>query len=48
MLFKTNSNGHTHPSISLFILEQDTIGETKENNKWRSTQKPRTPPKTFL
>ena len=43
MLFKTNTNGHKHPSISLFILEQDTNGETKENNKWHSTQEPHTP-----
>ena len=45
MLFKTNTNGHRHPSISLIIIEQDTIGETKENNKWHSTQEPRTPQK---
>ena len=32
MLFRTNTNGHKHPSISLFIIEQDTISETKENN----------------
>ena len=43
MLFKTNTNGHRHPSISLFITEQDTIGEIKEKNKWHSTQEPRTP-----
>ena len=43
MLFKTNTNGHRHPSISLIIIEQDTIGETKENNKWHSSQEPRTP-----
>ena len=43
MLFETNSSGHKHPSISLFIIEQDTIGETKENNKLHSTQEPRTP-----
>ena len=43
MLFKTNTNGHKHPSISLLIIEQDTIGKTKENNKWHSTQEPRTP-----
>ena len=43
MLFKTNTNGHKHPSISLIIIEQNTIGETKENNKWHSTQEPRTP-----
>ena len=34
MLFKTNTDGHKHPSISLFIIELDTIGETKENKKW--------------
>ena len=38
MLSKTNINGHRHPCISLFIIKQDTIGETKENNKWHSTQ----------
>ena len=32
MLFKINTNGHKHQSISLFIIEQDAIGETKENN----------------
>ena len=45
MSFKTNTDGHKHPSISIFITEQDTIGETNENNKWHSTQEPRTPPK---
>ena len=48
MLFKTNHNGHKHPSISLFIIEQDKINEAKENNKWHSTQKPRPPQKTVL
>ena len=43
MLFETNTNGHNHPCISLIIIEQDTIDETKENNKWLSTQEPRTP-----
>ena len=46
MLFKTNTNGHKHPSISLFIIEQDTIDETKEKNKWHSTHEPRNSPKT--
>ena len=32
-----------HPNISLIIIEQGIIGETKEN-KWHSTQEPRTPP----
>ena len=45
MLFETNSNGHKHPSISLIGIEQDTIGETKGNNKWHSTQEPRSPKK---
>ena len=27
-----NTNGHKHPSISLFIIEQDTIGEIKESD----------------
>ena len=44
MLFKTNTKGHKHPNIRLFITEQYTIDETKEN-KWRSAQEPRTPPK---
>ena len=48
MSFKTNTNGHKHPSISLFIIEQGTIGETKENNMWYSTRELRTPPKTVL
>ena len=29
--------------VSFIIIEQNTIGETKENNKWHSTQEPRTP-----
>ena len=41
-MFKSNTNGHNHPSIS-FIREQDTNGETNENNKWQSAQEPRTP-----
>ena len=44
MLFKTNANGHNHPTIRYIIIEQDTIGETKENNEWHSTQEPHTPP----
>ena len=44
MLFKTITNVHKHPSISLFIIEQDTIGETEEN-KWHSTQEPLPPKK---
>ena len=27
MLFKTNTKGHKHPSIRLFIIEQDTKGK---------------------
>ena len=30
MLFKTNTKGHKHPSIRLFIIEQDTIGKPKK------------------
>ena len=48
MLFKTNTNGHKHPIISLIIRVQDTIGETIENNKWHSTEEPRNPPKPVL
>ena len=48
MLFKTNTYRHKHHSTSLIITEQDTIGETKEDNKWHSTQEPRTPKKTVL
>ena len=40
ILLKTNANGHKYPSNSLIIIEQVTIGETKENNKWHSTQGP--------
>ena len=40
MLFKTNTNGHKQPSMSLFIIEQDTISETKENNKWGCAASP--------
>ena len=43
LLFKTNSKGHKHPSTSLFIIEQNTIGETTETNKCHSTQEPQTP-----
>ena len=42
-LFKTNTIGHKHPSIRLFIIEQDTISKTKENKKWHVTQEPCTP-----
>ena len=27
MLFETNNKGHKHPSIRLFVIEQDTIGK---------------------
>ena len=30
MLFETNTKGHKHPSIRLFIIEQDTIGKPKK------------------
>ena len=30
MLFKANTNGHRHPNIRLFIIEQDTIGKAKK------------------
>ena len=30
MLFKTNTESHRHPSIRLFIIEQDTIGKPKK------------------
>ena len=30
VLFKTYTKGHGHPSIRLFILEQDTIGKPKK------------------
>ena len=30
MLFKANTKGHKHPSIRLFIIEQDTIGKPKK------------------
>ena len=30
MLFKTNIKGHKHPSIRLFIIEQDTISKPKK------------------
>ena len=43
MLFKTNINGHMNPSMCLIIIKQDTIGETKENEKWHWTKEPRTP-----
>ena len=30
MLFKTNTKGHKHPNIRLFITQQDTIGKPKK------------------
>ena len=48
MLFKINTMGRRRPDISLFIIEQDTIGETKENDKRHSTQEQRTSPQTVL
>ena len=30
MLFQTNTKGHKHSSIRLFIIEQDTIGRPKK------------------
>ena len=33
MLFNSNTNGHNHRSISVFIIEQDQISETNEDNK---------------
>ena len=30
MLFKINTKRHQHPSIGLFIIEQDTIGKPKK------------------
>ena len=33
MVFKTSTNGNNRPSISLFIIEQNTIGETKDSYK---------------
>ena len=47
MLFETNTNDPKHPCISLFIIEQDTIEESKDNSKWHSTQEPCTPQKTY-
>ena len=32
-MFKTNTNGHKHPSISLFIIEQDTVGEPNQRKQ---------------
>ena len=32
-LFKTNTKGHKHPGIRLFIIEQYTIGEPKKTEK---------------
>ena len=43
MLFKTNTKGHKHPSIRLFVIEQDTIGKPKKTKKWHLNQEPRTP-----
>ena len=42
MLFQTKTNGQKLHNISFIIIEQDPIGETKENNKWHSTQQPLT------
>ena len=44
VLFKTNTKGHTHPSIRL-ISKSKTQLVNKENKKWHSAQEPRTPQK---
>ena len=43
MLFETNTKGHKHPSIRLFIIEQDTVGKPK---KAESGIEPRNRPPT--
>ena len=45
MSFKTNTNGHKHPISSLLMIVLNTISETKDNNKWHSTQQPLSPQK---
>ena len=47
MLFETNTKGHKHPSIRLFIIEQDTIGKpmkTKSGIQPRNHALPPPPP----
>ena len=42
MLLKTNTKGHKHPSIRLFIIEQDTTAKqkkTKSGIQHRNTPK---------
>ena len=43
MLFKTNTKSHKHPSITLFIIEQNTIAKltkTKSGIKTRNRALP--------
>ena len=41
LLFKRNTQGRKHPSITLSVIEQDTIGKSK---KTKSGIRPRNPP----
>ena len=41
-IYKTNTKGHKHARIRLFIIEQDTVVKPKKNKKWHSTQEPGT------
>ena len=44
MLFKTIIKGHKHPSIRLFIIEQDTIGKPKKTKSGIEAPPPPPPP----
>ena len=48
MLFKTNIKGHKHPSIGLFIIEQDPIGKSKKTKSGIQLRNRALPPKQVL
>ena len=48
MLCKTNANVHKHPSIRLFIIEQDTIGKPKKTKSTIQHSNRALPKKTLL
>ena len=45
MLFKANTKGHKHPSIRLFIKEQDTSGKPKKTKSGIQPRNRTLPPK---
>ena len=45
ILFKRNTKGHNHPSIRLFIIENDTIGKTRKTKSGIQPKNRTLPPK---